>query len=121
RGATVRFSILLTSVGLLSCLAIWARGDDPDPAIAIVDSAVKAHGGIENLVKTYLMTRKATGTMSFFGQEVPFTDELTLQLPNRSRWVFEGGPEGQKTKFTVVCRDDKGWQSTGGTAMEVNK
>jgi hypothetical protein len=67
------------------------------------------------------MMRRATGTMSFFGQEIPFSDELTLQLPDKSRLVVEGGPEGQKTKFTIVSRGDRAWQSTGGTVMDVTK
>jgi hypothetical protein len=76
---------------------------------------------VENLVKTHLMMRRATGTMSFFGQEIPFSDELTLQLPNKSRLVVEGRPEGKKTKFTIVCRGDKAWQETGGTVTEMTK
>src|SRR5262245_39779846 len=101
RGRAVRvFTLVPCIVGLSRPLPPSAHGDDPNPAVSIVERAIKGHGGVENLVKTHLMVRRATGTMSFFGQEIPFSDELSLQLPDKSRLVVEGGPQGQKTKFT---------------------
>jgi hypothetical protein len=113
--------MMILAGGLLSCLLSSARADEPNAAVKIIDTAIQAHGGLEALTKAQKMTRKATGTMSFFGQDVPFADELTLQLPERSRWTLEGGPEGQKVRFIVVCRGDKAWQSTQGKTTEATK
>jgi len=104
-------------------LAFWtpARADDPNPAMAVIDAAIKAHGGLENLAKTQGMKRTAAGTISFFGQEVAFTDEMIVKLPERWRWTFEGGPQGQKTRFVVVYNGGKAWQSAAGGVTEVTK
>src|SRR5713226_2258894 len=98
-----------------------ARPDDASQAQAIVDRAVRAHGGPERLAKTQLMIRKATGVMSLFGQEVPFSDELVLQLPDRWRLKLEAGPAGQKAQFLLVVNGKQGWQSDGTGVAEVDK
>ena len=107
--------------GLCSCLVPYARADEPSAAGKIIDTAIQAQGGLEALAKAQKMTRKATGRMSFFGQDVPFTEELTLQLPDHSRWTLEGVQEGQKVRFIAVCRGDKAWRSVQGKATEATK
>jgi hypothetical protein len=94
---------------------------DAEAAKAIIDAAIQAHGGRDALAKTALMTRQAKGSMSFSGQEVPFTDELVLQLPQRWRWTLEAGNAGHKTKLLFVLNGDQGWQSAGGMVMELSK
>src|SRR6266446_9106438 len=108
-------------IGLILGAIARVRAGGPDPASAVIDKAVQAHGGLENLLKTQKMSRQATGVMSFYGQEVPFTDEIVLELPKRSRWTLEGGPAGQKTRFMIVYDGQKAWQSAAGNVVEVGK
>jgi hypothetical protein len=115
------FLAMLFICGLFSGPKAIVRADDQTSATAIVDTAIKAHGGLDNLMKTQKIIRKATGVMSFFGQEVPFTDELVLQLPERSRYTLEGGPQGQKTRFILVYDGDKAWQSAASATSEAPK
>jgi hypothetical protein len=98
-----------------------ARPDDARQAQAVVDRAIRAHGGLERLAKTQLMIRKATGVMSLFGQDVPFSDELILQLPQRWRLTLEAGPAGQKAQFLLIVNDKQAWQSDGSAVAEVAK
>jgi hypothetical protein len=114
------FISILGSVFLFLAPAATLAGD-ATTARAIVDAAIKAHGGPEKLAKTALMTRQAKGVMSLFGQEVPFTDELILQLPERWRWTLDAGEAGQKSRLLLVVNGDKGWRSSGGAVMDVGK
>jgi hypothetical protein len=116
-------TMLAWMLGSFSCLVATAAAlaGDASTARAIVDAAIKAHGGPEKLAKTALMTRQAKGAMSLFGQEVPFTDELILQLPERWRWTLEAGDAGRKSRLLLVVDGDKGWRSSGGAVMDVGK
>ena len=115
---------LLALVLVTGCvLASWTESvaADAEAAKAIIDAAIQAHGGQDALAKTALMMRQAKGVMTFSGQEVPFTDELVLQLPQRWRWTLEAGNAGQKTRLLFVINGDKGWQAAGGMVLELSK
>jgi hypothetical protein len=109
----------LLALGVLANFIAPARADDA--ATAVIDRAIQAHGGLEKLAKTQKMTRKATGVMSFFGQDVPFTDELVLQLPDRWRWTIDGETQGQKLRLILVYNGQKAWQSASGKVVELDK
>jgi hypothetical protein len=112
--------LMLANACLLSCLTA-SLAADADSAKAIIDAAIQAHGGQERLLKTELMTRRAKGIMSLSGQDVPFSDELVLQLPQRWRWTLEVGNPGQTTRLVFVVNGDIGWQAGGGTVMDLGK
>jgi hypothetical protein len=114
---SIRFLLVLPLV--LAGAAV--RADDREPA-AVLAAALQAHGGADALAKTRLMSRSDTGVMAVLpGQEVPFSDELTLQLPQRWRWILEAGPPGQKSLYLVTVNGDRGWQAAGGAPMEMSK
>ena len=115
-----RILVLMLAAGCWLDAPTAAPADDARAAKAIVDDAIKAHGGPEKLAQTELMTRQAKGVASL-GQELPFTDEWVLQLPERWRWTFDVGAPGQKARLVFVVNGDKGWQSTGGVTMDISK
>jgi hypothetical protein len=120
-GATMHV-LSWTLLGLFVGLGPLAKVDEPNAATALINRAIQAQGGLENLAKTQNMIRKATGTVLFFGQEVPFTDETIVQLPNRWRWTFEGGPaQGEKTRYTMTYNGDKAWQKAAEATTEAPK
>src|SRR5262249_43908858 len=86
-------------------------------AKAVVERAIKAHGGADALTKAQTLVRNGTGSMTQFGQTVPFTDEGTWSLPDRLRVAAE---LDKKFKLTIVLNGDKGWQSVGGPAVELS-
>jgi hypothetical protein len=93
------------------------RADDRADALAIVDDAIKAHGGADVLAKAQGFTRKGTGSLLPFGPPgLPFTDELTVSLPDRSRHAVE---IDKKSRIVLVLNGDKGWRSEGGPADEL--
>lgn len=97
----------------------WAA--DPKGALAIIERAIQAHGGEAALNRAQTRQRTSSGVMVLASEEVPFTDELTMQLPNRLRWSVETGTGARKAALTVVINGEKGWQITGGAATDLSK
>src|SRR5262245_33328547 len=103
---------------------VWTAGPAPaadrDAALAVVEQAIKAHGGDTRLARAQQMTRTGTGTLATVGKETPFSEELTLSLPDRYRHSVDLGPNAQtKTRVVVVLAKDKGGQQAGGMTLEV--
>jgi hypothetical protein len=104
-------SLTLVVAGLLA-LTPHLRADDRADALAVIEDAIKAHGGADALAKAQSFTRTGVGTVSGFGdKEMPMTDELTVSLPDRSRVAIE---IDKKVKLVAVLNGDKGWESNGG-------
>jgi hypothetical protein len=96
-----------------------ARGDEAAEGRRVVDQAIRAHGGPENLGKMRVMQRKSSGTVFVFDQESAFEDELIVELPSRSRLKLELGLGAEKKQFQVVIDGDKGWQALGTNVEEL--
>jgi hypothetical protein len=96
-------------------LASPARADDATDAKAIVEKAIKAHGGGEKLSKFKGETWTGKGTYYGMGDGLPFTGYFAVQWPDRFRMEIEGA-------FIIVVDGDKGWmKSGGGEAKEMTK
>jgi hypothetical protein len=92
---------------------------DRDTALAVIEQAIKAHGGADALNKAQTAVRTSSGTTSLFGKDLAFSDEMTWQLPDRFRLAIEVGTGQDKTHLTTVVNPDKGWQTTGGMVMDL--
>ncbi len=95
----------------------WARASEKE-ARAIVDRAVRAHGGATALGKAQFSVRTDTGTQAFPGKELPFTAEVVRQLPDRVRLTVE---IDKRLKMVIVLDGDKGWERAVGPAVEMSK
>jgi hypothetical protein len=106
-------------LALVGCGVLWlagpVRGEDTADAKAIVDKAIKAHGGEEKLSKFKGETWTGRGTYYGMGDGLPFTGHFAVQWPDRFRMEIEGA-------FIVVVDGDKGWTKSGnGDAKEMTK
>jgi hypothetical protein len=113
-----------TQLGWALALTLLPAAAEPGPgedARTVLERAVKAHGGAEALAKTQTMARRMTGVLSVPGKEVPFTAELIHQLPGQTRLTTEMVINGQKLLSLRVLSGDKGWQASGGAALEMAK
>jgi hypothetical protein len=88
-----------------------------DEAEKVVDRAIRAHGGLDALNKVSHAVRSMTGTLTFNGQEMNFSQDVTLDLPERYRLEMELGAE--KRKLLVIVAGDKGWRVVGGSTQEM--
>ena len=103
---------------LILCLPLTVRAGDDDPTLEVLDQAIRAHGGEKNLARVRMAVRTSQGVTTAFGKDIAFAEELVMQLPDRFRQTIELGG-GQKGRLLRVLNGDKGWQSSGGPAMEM--
>jgi hypothetical protein len=116
-------TLRILAIAVLLGLAAGARvgADDRVQALTLLEQAIRAQGGEQELAKVRLMNRSARGVMILFGKEVPFLAETITALPDRFRVNLELSPDEQKIKMIVVVNGDRGWRASGGVALELAK
>jgi acetyl esterase/lipase len=80
-----------------------------EEARTIISKAIKAHGGEAKLAKLKIMSSKAKGTINF-GSEVPFTQEIAWQWPNRLKNTVTLTSAKPVTVVETIAGDDS-WSS----------
>ena len=106
---------------LLLSAAAPARADDQADAKALIDQAIKARGGADNLAKYKADVLKIKGTVHVSGLDIDFTGEISFQQPDKSRAVIEGTVMGTNFKSTRVVNGDKGWIDDPQGARDMSK
>jgi hypothetical protein len=103
-----RARYLLCVAGLM-CAASWLRSGQPASPQAIVDRAIKAHGGQENLNKFKAAVMKGKGTFYGLGKGVPYTGEWSVQGAQQMRFALESTLNGKTFKMIEVVNARTGW------------
>lgn len=113
---------VLVAAAVLFSLAPLVWSGEPE-ARAVIDKAIKAHGGETNLAKFQSQTLKGAGTFYGMGDEgIPFTGEWAFQGVNQSRFQVSVTVGGQTFKLTKVVNGNKGWiKLNDDKAAEMNK
>lgn len=97
----------LVTMALLAGIATpAAEAGDREKASAVIERAIKAHGGEDALNKAQKCSRRGKGVLTTPTGEVPFTTEETMQLPGRCRIVLE---VERTRRQIIVLNGDKGW------------
>lgn len=106
----------MRQAAVLVFVAILTAPGRADDARAVVERAVKAHGGEAALKKAAAFTSSAKGTRAVAGREVAYTRALEANLPRSLRQeVTLGG----RVRTVVRLDGDKATQTDGGTANEL--
>jgi hypothetical protein len=92
----------------------WASAQDE--ARAVLDKAIKAHGGADKLNKAKGQTAKAKGKMELLGG-LEFTQESAIQHPDKMREVVHLTVNGMNIDVTTVYNGEQGWINTMGQTM----
>src|SRR5258706_3559860 len=100
-------------------LAVIAGPLKADDAKAILEKAIKAHGGEEKLTKLKATQMKGKGTLSAMGMDVEFTIAISAQLPNMMRSELGLSIMGQDLKIVRVYNGKDGWMSAMGAVMKL--
>jgi hypothetical protein len=115
-----RFSAWVLAAGVLLGFTGTASADADKDAKAILDKAIKAMGGEEKLGTLKAFTWKTKGTITFGGNDNPFTGQTTAQGLDHYRAEFEGDFGGNMVKGVTVINGDKGWRKIGEMAMDID-
>jgi hypothetical protein len=105
----------------LALLVGWAGpvgAGERDDAQAVVDRALKAHGGADGLARAAVGSRTCTVTLTAGGKSTTYAFEQTFSLPDKVRNVATA--EG-KPPIIVALNGDSAWMSTGGPAVDGGK
>jgi hypothetical protein len=105
----------ILAIGLLLAGSSWAPAQDD--AKAILDKAVKVHGGSEKLGKIKLQQSKAKGNVESAAGLLDFTQESTVQHPNKFKEVVHVNVNGQQIDVTTIYNGKEGWINVMGQTM----
>ncbi|HVS36410.1 MAG TPA: hypothetical protein VMS17_12660 [Gemmataceae bacterium] len=111
--------IALTISAVALSLGAWAPAPPDDEARAILERAVKAHGGFERLSRLHADRVTTQGVLIVKDQETPFQTETTVQLPNQLRNVIRLQGE-HKTVFVNIFDGDKVYFTLDGQPEKVS-
>src|SRR4051794_7375652 len=106
------------SVGLLIGAQHPLRADD---STAVVDKAIKALGGEENLGKVKAFSIKSKNKITFNGNENEATVQVTAQGLDHYRQELEGDFGGNHVKGVTLLNGEKGSRSFGDNNTDLDK
>jgi hypothetical protein len=93
-----------------------------DDARAVVERAVRAHGGQERLAKARADKVHVRGTLQVEGKDgpiaIPFTGEVLVQLPNQLKSVLEVNLDKKRTVVQIL-NGDEAYVTTNGQPQKV--
>ena len=99
----MRKLLLLTIAGTFLWASGGARGDE---ARAIIEKAVKAHGGADKLAKYKAVQTKGKGKLEILGG-LEITQEASFLHPDKIKEVVEFEAGGQKIRTVSIFNGDK--------------
>lgn len=113
-----RVICMFASVGLLLGLACHARAGDE--ALAIVEKAMKAHLGGQKEKKRLAYQGKNKGTLFIGGMELEFTQNMSIQSPDKFKEVMEMTVNNQRVLVTTVFNGKEGWVKANDMDIKVD-
>lgn len=106
----------MRSVALLLLAFALSAHEQPEPqdkALAVIERAMKAHGGADRIKQLRVAEVKYTmrGTMPFLGNpgDVDVTIEETYQLPLQIKKVINGKENGKEFSLAWAINGEKWW------------
>jgi hypothetical protein len=106
---------LLFPVVVAGLVLVWATpARAQEDAVAVIAKAIKAHGGAAKIDALGPEYTKAKGNTQVGTNEVPFTAETFLQLPDKVKIVINYQSDGAKSTLVQVANGNKGWYKLNG-------
>jgi hypothetical protein len=111
-----KFLLAVAVFGVALVLAPQTRAQDE--AKAIIEKAIKAHGGADKLAKTKAVRSTAKGTLQLMGQTLAYTETSTIQQPNQFKSEVTLEIMGQQIPIIVVYDGKTCWAKGPQGVME---
>src|SRR5262245_52767058 len=93
---------------VVGLLLVGVARAQTDPA-AILEQAIKAHGGEAKLAKIKAANWSAKGSIYGTGDPTPYTGEWSLQFPSQLRVAINTDFNGVPVSQVRVVNGEKGW------------
>jgi hypothetical protein len=114
----MRYSFLGLAVAL-TLAGPLAKAGAQDDVKSILEKAVKAHGGKENLAKIGAASAKSKGTIDLFGG-ISFSQESVSVMPKQFKETITLDINGARSTIVTVFNDGKGWVNVNGSTTELD-
>src|SRR5438094_592207 len=111
--------LLLLSAGVCLVLGLAGRVAAADETQAIIDKAIKAHGGKDKLAKAKASEVKTKGKIHL-GGGIAFTGETYVQVPDKFKTVLELEVNNMNINVTTVFNGDKAWVKANGEKIKLD-
>jgi hypothetical protein len=107
-------------LGLCSCLLAPAVQAQDADSRAIVEKALKVHGGEKLATSVKALHAKGKGVLHINNTDVDVTVEIFANLPNQTKMVANLSVGGMTINLVQVVDGDKGWVSFNGQVADLN-
>lgn len=110
---------LMVATGTVVLLASFAGATRAqDEARALIERAIKAHGGAEALGRIRADKVKFKGTLVLQGHATPFFAETTVQLPSKYKNIIEMNHNGDKHTIVHIVNGRNTYITLDGRALK---
>lgn len=113
-----------TSQALACVLVIawgaWCQAGSDAAAVAVVDKAIEAHGGVDKL-RVKGQAWKAKGTMELFGMKQNYIADYVFAAPDKVRFDLHMEQGGQKIVLTVATDGKDAYERSGAMLRDMEK
>src|SRR5262249_42771214 len=106
-------------VAVALVLGVVPRGVGQGDVKAILEKAIKAHGGGEKINKVNCLQTKTKGKLELFGG-IDLKQEMSLKFTGKVREVTDKEIGGQKVQVISVFDGNKAAITANGQAVDVN-
>jgi hypothetical protein len=112
------FMRLLSASACFLLIAVRTSAADDD-AKAVIEKAIKAHGGADRITKFQGTRTKSKGTIELAGG-ITFSSESAVQYPDKFKETVEVEVAGNKATVITVYNGKKAWLSVNGETKEMD-
>jgi hypothetical protein len=113
-----RTTRLVAALGLLFAFPLLGRAGE-DEATAVVNKGIKAHFPNGPDTKNQALRTKSKGNLHIMGLDLPYTQEIIVQYPNKFKEVMDLSFMGQNIRVTSVYNGKDGWIRTQDMDVEI--
>jgi hypothetical protein len=110
----------LSLVTTLILLGAGPGGSPPDEARAVIEKAVKAHGGSDKLVTSHAIYMKVQVKIDQIPGNATMEGEAWEQGNDRQKTVFRIDLAGTKMTIAQGLRDGKSWRDVNGDVQDLS-
>jgi hypothetical protein len=110
-----------SAAAVMLALFVANRAGAADEPKAIIEKAIKAHGGADVLTKHPAGSTKMKGKWYGMGEGLEYTGAFGVQTPDRFHFKIEMNIMGQAFTIIQAVNGDKGWMSFNGKVSDLSK
>jgi hypothetical protein len=111
--------LMVGSWSVALVLAMAPQTPAQEEVRAIVEKAIKAHGGAEKLDSGKASVTKSKGTLEIMGMSLGYTQQIQMQPPAKFKEAMDLDNNGMKIAVITAYDGASGWLSANGMVQDL--